>query len=102
MTDDERAICRANPAKLRIVHFDARDRWPSCLFESESKDEIKKAWDGMMSLKQLECAIFNDAGENLDFSSITDAGEVSVDAWTDKIMDMFPADQPPAPAFWEK
>ncbi len=65
MNDQERAICTAPQGKLRIVHVDPRDHWPSKEADADDTNAAKTLLDGMCHFERVVMAVFNDKGERV-------------------------------------
>ncbi len=67
MNTQEQAICTAPAGKLRIVHIDPRDHWPTKEADVDSTDEAKNLLGGMLVCQQEVMAVFDDKGKRVEF-----------------------------------
>lgn len=62
MNDQEREICTAPAGKLRVVHIDPRDHWPTKKADLSTIDEVKAFFSKMLGCEQEVMAVFNHHG----------------------------------------
>ena len=69
MTETEQLICRAPTGRLRLIHTDARDHWPSNLGDYDGINEIRIPLRQMTPMEREEVKVFNDEGKVVAIAS---------------------------------
>ena len=64
---DPRSIKRAPAGKLRVVHIDPRDGWPSIEHDCQVLPEVRNVLGGMMTAEAETMAVFDDQGAVIPF-----------------------------------
>ena len=65
MNQQEQEICTAPKGKLRVVHIDPRDHWPTEEADVDDLDGAKKVLSTMLPCQQETVAVFNDQGKRV-------------------------------------
>ena len=66
-TPQEQEICTAPKGKLRVVHIDPCDHWPTVTKDLSTVGEVKSFFGNMLHVEQEVMAVFNDKGDRINF-----------------------------------
>ena len=62
MNIQEQIVCTAPRGKLRVVHIDPRDHWPTVKVDLPTVDEVKSFFAKSLRCEQEVMAVFNEHG----------------------------------------
>ena len=65
-TESERRICTAPSGQFRVVHFDARDNWPTSQGDFLTLDEAKEFLANMLHTQRNEMEVFDDQSKRVE------------------------------------